>query len=196
MALITLIGIYNFNNHLFDGLNISGIDKEVLIENILNKSGNFEVLYPDYDYLKMMITNWSNKYQKTFERWVNGIGTDWNPIENYDRYEEIRDTGNSTMSGSDSNTSSGSGTNTQKKAAYDSSTFENDIEAQSRTSGSSSTTTKSTGSSSNLHTAHIHGNIGVTTSTAMYLEYQDSALWNIYEHITDLFLNEFVIPVF
>lgn len=196
MALMTLIGLYNFDNHLFDGINISGINKQVLIENILNKSGNFEVLYPDYDYLKMMINNWNNKYQKTFERWLNGVGTDWNPIENYDRYEEIKDVGNSTMKGNDSNTSSGSGTNTQKKAAYDSSTFENDIEAHSSTSGSSSTISNSTGSSNNLHTAHIHGNIGVTTSTAMYLEYQESALWNIYEHITDLFLNEFVIPVF
>lgn len=196
MALITLIGLYNFDNSLFDGIDIEDIDTELLIENILNKSGNFEVLYPDFNYMKNQIAVWSDKYQDTFTKWMKGIAAEWNPIENYDRFEEITDSGENSMSGSDSNTSSGSGTNTQKKAAYDSSTFENDVEATSSTSGSSSTTMSSSGRNYNKRIAHIHGNIGVTTSTAMFNEFQEAALWNVYEHITDLFLNEFVIPVF
>ena len=42
----------------------------------------------------------------------------------------------------------------------------------------------------------IHGNIGVTTSQQMLQAELDIAQWNLYEHITDLFLSEFVIPIY
>lgn len=46
------------------------------------------------------------------------------------------------------------------------------------------------------HEGRIHGNIGVTTSQQMLQQELDIAEWNIYEHITDLFLTEFVIPIY
>jgi len=45
-------------------------------------------------------------------------------------------------------------------------------------------------------TGRAHGNIGVTTSQQMLQSELDIVAWNIYEHITDLFLQEFVIPVY
>ena len=47
------------------------------------------------------------------------------------------------------------------------------------------------------HEGRVHGNIGVTSSQQL----AESELllrmkWNLYEHITDLFLSEFVIPVY
>lgn len=216
MAKMTLMGLNNYDGHLFDTLTVpAGINKETLVNNILIKSGDYEVLYPNVSFCKQAIAVWSSKWQRTMEKWVSTLGVDWNPIENYDRYEEwdessehsgrSTDTSNTTSSGSDSNTTSGSGTNTATKSAFDSSTYEPDNKAESSTTGTSSTTTQSTlnGSASGTqndtntsqHTGHIHGNIGVTTSSSMYLEYQDAARWNIYEQITDLFLTEFVIPI-
>ena len=46
------------------------------------------------------------------------------------------------------------------------------------------------------HTGHTHGNIGVTTSQQMLEAELKIDEWNIYEHITDLFLTEFVIPIY
>ena len=46
------------------------------------------------------------------------------------------------------------------------------------------------------HTGRLHGNIGVTTSQQMLESELSIAEWNIYEHITDLFLSEFVIPIY
>lgn len=240
MAKITLMGLNNYDGHLFDSLKVpSGINKETLVNNILIKSGDYEVLYPDITFCKQAIAVWSSKWQRTMERWVAAIESDWNPIENYDRYEEWSDDGknsntikgntttstletstgenHSSGSGTDSNTSSGSGTNTATRSAYDSSVYEPDNKAESSTTGTSSTTTSNSneGSSSNetigsvdsaeestnngttssKHTGHVHGNIGVTTSSAMYLEYQEAMKWNVYEQITDLFLTEFVIPI-
>lgn len=52
------------------------------------------------------------------------------------------------------------------------------------------------GNSTDTHGGRIHGNIGVTTSQQMLQAELDVSLWNIYEHITDLFLSEFVIPIY
>ena len=47
-----------------------------------------------------------------------------------------------------------------------------------------------------IHDGRIHGNIGVTTSQQMLEAELQIAEWNLYEHITDLFLSEFVIPIY
>lgn len=46
------------------------------------------------------------------------------------------------------------------------------------------------------HSGYIHGNIGVKTTQSMVLEELQLAEWNLYEHITDLFLSEYVIPIY
>lgn len=47
-----------------------------------------------------------------------------------------------------------------------------------------------------IHNGRIHGNVGVTTSQQMLESELSLAEWNIYEHVTDLFLSEFVIPIY
>lgn len=47
-----------------------------------------------------------------------------------------------------------------------------------------------------IHSGRIHGNIGVTTSQQMLQQELDLGYWNIYEKITELFLQEFTIPVY
>ena len=42
----------------------------------------------------------------------------------------------------------------------------------------------------------MYGNIGVTTSQQMLQAELDVRAWNIYEHITDLFIKDFLIPVY
>ena len=46
------------------------------------------------------------------------------------------------------------------------------------------------------HEAHLYGNIGVTTSTQMLEDFLRVERWNIYEHIADIFCDEFCIPVY
>lgn len=47
-----------------------------------------------------------------------------------------------------------------------------------------------------VHSGRIHGNIGVTTSQQMLQAELDLGYWNIYTKITELFLQEFTIPVY
>ena len=114
-AKITTVGFYQYmnayNNDLFGLLNLPpGIDKDTLINNILLRGGEFEVVYSNPDFYKSAIGLWSNKHYRTFEKWINALNIDYNPLENYDRMEEWTDAGTRTNTGTVSD--SGIRTNT------------------------------------------------------------------------------------
>ena len=89
---ITLIGLYNYDPTIFDNLTFpAGIVKEVAINEILLKSGEFEIVYPDPEFLKSMIEHWGKKCYRTFEKWIEALSIEFNPLYNYDRYEEYTD---------------------------------------------------------------------------------------------------------
>ena len=113
---ITLIGLETRLNYeddsLFKNMSLpSGIDKELLKNNILMRSGEFEVLYADPFLNQSLISIWSRKYYPTFERWVKALNIEYNPLENFNRHETITDntgekekgSSKSDMSGTDSN---------------------------------------------------------------------------------------------
>lgn len=83
-----------------------------------------------------------------------------------------------------SETGSGSGTETS---------------ADSRTGSHSESENRSgseTTSDSASRKGRAWGNIGVTTSQQMLEAELDIATWNLYDHITDIFLQEFTIPIY
>lgn len=209
-AKITLIGMYNYDNTLFDLLSLpEDIDKQTLVDNILLRSGEFEVLYPDMDFLKYSIGAWSRKWQRTFDRWITALNLEYNPLENYDRqedwtdYRDVSGTESNSSSGSSSTSGSTGSTTTHNVSAYDAgNTYTpRDQDILSGTDSSSGSSSMSGSGSHSLdddltHSGRIHGNIGVTTSQQMLQSELDLGLWNIYEKITDLFLTEFVLPIY
>ena len=209
-AKITLIGFNNYYENLWDLLMVpSGIDKQLLINNILMKGGEFEVLYSNPEFMKNMIGVWSAKWMHTMERWVKALSINYDPLENYDRREEWLDENSRTgktsrteyANGSDSSTSSGSGSTTNERSAFDASDYSPHDKSSSTSSGSN-TSNSSTSASGNINenesgtnkrTGRAHGNIGVTTSQQMLQSEIEVAKWNLYDEIADLFLSEFCI---
>lgn len=312
-AFLTVMGLNNYDPTLFNGLTFpAGINKDIAVDEIILRSGEFTVLYTDPDFMKLAIEHWGKKHYRTFEKWVEALAIEFEPLYNYDRYEEYTDDkiaqgnqktktsdigstaadsinssivsnenkmvsdgktiGNAftaestTGSESDKNTEKGSSlsqtntnsssddTNNRNVAAYDSSTMtprEQEIknntsgqmgngfatnESESEKTGSTNTNTSSlnqnnstneneTKASSNQvdhtegknkttstdlgehdtqsnniekikHTAHLYGNIGVTTSSALLEEYIRVERFNIYEQIANIFVDEFCIQVY
>ena len=194
MAKITLIGMYNFDDTLFEYLTLpEGIDKETLINNILMQSGEFEVLYPNLEFLKMSIGAWAKKWQPTFERWQKALAIEYDPLENYDRREEWNGTDSGNSTGKTEGTTGSLTTN--RVSAYDSGDA---LTTKDAVAINGSDSTNNTGSFSNKRTnaGRVHGNIGVTTSQMMLTSELNLGYWNIYEKITDIFLTEFVLPIY
>lgn len=89
---LTMIGLYNYDPDIFENLTFpEGINKDTAVNEILIRSGEFEVLYPQPEFLKLMITHWGFKHYRTFEKWIEALNIEFEPLYNYDRYEEYDD---------------------------------------------------------------------------------------------------------
>ena len=157
-----------------------GIDKQTLIDTILLECGEMTPVWTDPFFMQNMIGTWSQKWQHTFERWIKALETDYEPLNNYDRTEEWT---TDTKSNVNSNT-----TAETDKSAYDSASFT----PYDKATGKS--TDDATGNE--VRKGRAYGNIGVTTSQQMLQAEYDVARWNIYEHIKDLFMQDFCIMIY
>ena len=151
--------------------------------------------------MKYAIGAWARKWQPTFIRWINALNIEYSPLENYDRYEHWTDEKDATTTGNASGNSSGRThmVDTNKISADDagdSFTNRGQNVADGTDNGTTSSNSKSVLDDDSEHDGRIHGNIGVTTSQQMLLSELELGYWNIYEKITDLFLTEFVLPIY
>ena len=301
----TLMGMYNYDNTIFNEMLLpTGIDADLFKSSLLIEKGEFEVLYPDPDFMKNAIKVWSAKWFRTFSEWLRGTQAQFNPIYNYDRYEEGWDDNKkkyssvnnadysdkrtadlqdkhvlntkdertadteenrilntkdartadlkdeSTFNNADSTSQTKESTTEHKVAAYDSASYvpssqdivnngeskvqhtgtvTNETTGTDTTahSGTDATTTKGTDTTAhtgsdtinttgtdetvhkgklsditgdeqntNQHTAHLYGNIGVSTSASILAEFYQVAKWNLYEHMADVFGSELLIQVY
>ena len=94
MQRLTLIGLYNYDSKLFDALQLpEEYDKNVFIESLLIEHGEKLVLYSDLDFMKYSIGAWGRKWSMELTRIAEALQAEYNPIWNYDRYEEWNDKG-------------------------------------------------------------------------------------------------------
>lgn len=95
-ATLSLLGMYHYNEQLFDGMRIpEGVDKDTLVQNLLAETAEFEILYPDPEFMANMIAVWSAKELSVWEELEKTRHYDYDPISNYDRNEESTNTGES-----------------------------------------------------------------------------------------------------
>ena len=93
MQRLTLIGLYNYDSTLFDGLTLpEEYDKEVFIDSLLMEHGEKCVLYSNPDFMKYSIGAWGRKWSMELKRIAEALQAEYNPIHNYDRYEEWTET--------------------------------------------------------------------------------------------------------
>lgn len=183
----------NEGKDIFDDIILpDGIERATLIERIMIRCGEFSVMHTNINYMHHQILNFFSCHYWTFDRWIKAINVEYDPLENYNRYEEYVGAGSN--EGSTSNSGTDSGTDTLTKAAFNSSSYE--PYEKNTTSGSSSMNGTNEGTYEDEHNIHTHGNIGVTTSQQMLQSEIDIARFNIYQAIADLFADEFCIMVY
>lgn len=122
IAKVTLIGLMSYfedrQEKLFDLLTLpEGLDKDVLINDLVYRAGEFEVLYLNPDYVRFSLGAFSLKWLDTWQKWCDVLTEEYDPLENYNRHEEYTDkhTGTQTnaLTGSDTTANTGTQTNSE-----------------------------------------------------------------------------------
>lgn len=148
MATMTIVGMYQFKDGLFNNLKLpGGINKEDVVNQILMDGSNFEILYSDFKFMQEAIGLWSNTWYRTFEKWQKALSLEYNPIENYDRMEDWTD----------------SSTNKMNRNSVENRNLSNSM----RSDRNLQSVTKNTGSDTNLH------NVSPYDSGTYAADYQD-----------------------
>lgn len=225
-SLLSILGLYEAEPTLFDNMVLpSGMDKETVIDAIIQDCMELEAVYTSPYAMKLMIGVWARRELPTFERVWKAEQAEYNPIENYDRHQtdsrEIEHSGDDITTGQNTESASGqAGTTTtgqvtennlHKYAAFDAGTLQDqtrdDRTGNSTNSQQSATTQTSTENIQHklthgenvgeTFTSYIHGNIGVTTSQQMLeSELELAPKINTINYVVNSFKMRFCILVY
>lgn len=171
---MTVLGLYNYNDTIFNSMQLpDGVDTDNVVSNLLMELAELEVIYPSWITMQRAIADWSRSRVRSWERMLQALSAEYDPIENYDRREEWTD-------GEDS-----SGGYKNKVAGFNvgEQTDSNSSEQQSNRSAT--------------HSGRIHGNIGVTMAQQMIQSELDlRAVNDIVQIIVNEFKKRFCIMVY
>lgn len=188
-AFLSILGLYNHNSHIFDGLRVpTGITRMTVINNILTSCAEFEFLYPEPDFAQNAITWWCDQEYPIWNELQKTKEYTYDPIANVDALEtETRD-----LAGSRSGTRSGTGQAIDSVAAFNS--------EMSKERGKENTTYSDTLSDGTTDTGTItrerHGNIGVTMTQQLIQAQRDVVQFDIIQYIVDSFKRRFCLLVY
>lgn len=209
LAWVSILTMYNNYPDIFDDMALpDGVDKELLISSIITELAEMDLLYSNPIVLKPLISVWSNKEIRIWEKLYNTTTLDYNPIDNYDRTETETTTNERTNNASgkqDSTTTNDlsiASDNAHKVAGYDSGTLVTAESDNGSVDNTGTVTNNITSSSTNndtdngTRTLHSRGNIGVTTTQQMIEQERNISEFNIYDYIVKSFKRRFCIMLY
>lgn len=101
MPKMTLIGMYNYDDTLFEQIELpAGIDKDLFVNSLLLDKGEMPVLYASLEFNKNAFGVWSRKWYHSIERMFMAFTEEYNPLHNFDRNEDYSDSESRTMTNS------------------------------------------------------------------------------------------------
>lgn len=190
LSKLTLVGLNEYSQgKLWENLELpEGYDVEVFINEVIKHGGEFPLLYADLDFMKFQVGAWSRKWFHTFERWLKADNFEYEALYNLDVKATIEEIGeNHSIKGGTSN-----GNATHSKAAYDS----NVLEPVDSTSNYVRSDSNDDSDHKVVTEEYRRGNQGITMSQEMLDAERNVWMWNIYNHMADLFVNEYCICLY
>lgn len=195
---MSIMGLYNYDPTIFDDFYLpDSLDKDAIINQIVLRCADLEVLYPNPDVMKIAIKSWSKLRLSSWDKMAKALDAEYNVIHNYDRNEEYKDTVSEKGSSEGMVQNNGSDTSNQYVSGYNTPEGLTNSSKNEVTYGGGNTTTGNVSSDKSIeHSAHMYGNIGVTTSQQMIeseLELRKKDINNI---IIDEFRYEFCLLIY
>lgn len=187
---LSIMGMYEHDNSIFDGLDVPTytdknqtvhvVDKNKVIQSILLNCAELELLYSNFDTMKLAIGVWSAAEQDTWRRMYATQMAEYNPLWNVDADIEQHRKLDRDRDGLNERVDTVSGFNTENWA----------------------NSNKNNGSYSDnedvneTFTERRTGNIGVTASQDLIKKEREIADFNIIRFITESFKKRFCIMVY
>ena len=112
------IDLLEADENLFSNMVLpDGVDRDLVIDTILEKYGMQALVRPDPSYMKKHIGVWSRRKLWTWTKLYNTLNLEYNPIDNTDKYEDYTDTRTTerTTSGQSAATSGGTDSRTENE---------------------------------------------------------------------------------
>lgn len=184
LAIISILGIYNLYPDIFEGFEVPDhISRQAVIETILWKCSELELLYSRPETLKGLITIWTKTYLPEWKALQDTLEYDYNPIWNVDGTETETETRNlKTVNAGELKQS--------VKGFNDSNADDYANKAKDESSGQSDYTGTIT------RVKNRGGNIGVTMTQQLIQAQRDVVQFNVTDVIIKSFKNNFCILVY
>lgn len=195
-AWLSILGLYNYDNSIFNLFVVpDGMDKELIINNILLECAEMEIIYPEPDIMKNAIGLWSNKQLESWERMYKAMQLEYDPIYNYDRFEEWLDSNTATTHSNTNSNLNRKGSTKHQVNAFNRGITDSNIDSIDNTD-TDNTNTNSNNSAIGAHSGHLYGNIGVTTSQQMLQSEIDISKFIVQDYIIEQFKDRFCLLVY
>ena len=208
-----IISLMQWDNTLFDGMVLpDGVDKDLVIDTIMQKYGDSPLDHEDPAYIKYYIPVWSKRNLDSWTKLFATLSFVYNPLENVLLDETTEETRNIDRKQDRTGTASteNSGTTGVNKTAEHLVSAENasDYQPDNRDTGTEQTTiNQATGTDSTENTAeqtaetvkstyNRHGSIGVVTPQNMIQQEREVDKFVIYDYIADSFRDAFCLLLY
>ena len=208
-ATLSMIGLYNWDPSIFDTMELpAGLDRDTVISAILLDSMDLEVLYPDPEYMKYALANYSKRRIDVWNKLYSTTKLEYNPIWNKDgtiteneNIDRSRDATGSTYDSSTGDSSTRGQTDefvygfNESSPAQSGRTTENQS-THASDSGQSSSSENESGNENRSYTRKEQGNIGITTTQQMIKEEREVDDFSIIDYIVKDILHKMCILVY
>ena len=216
MATINFFDTLALQPDFFDDADIDErINRKALADTILRRCGTLQPVYTDTRMFKFFSNSFFYERATTIKKLIDTTEFEYNPIENYDRKQDITRDENVTAGIGNTVVTTPNTTQTvvgnssvngeNKVSAYDASAYQpkdkseisNTENSTTTNTGTVQTTTTQNGTDMTTEKTQIrsHGNIGVTTTQSLIEQERKVALFNIYNWIAIEFEQQFFICV-
>lgn len=188
--ILTLTALYNYDPTLFDGMLLPiGVDKDIFIENLIGETYELEVIYPDAEIMKSMITRWSNTMINEWRRLDEALGAEYSSLGAESREREIHDLTLESLGGSN-------GSSDHSVAGFNTNNADNLVPSANDSSRlTSNTSTTDTGELT--REKRLTGVIGgLTTADILEREVKFRSNYDIYSIIINNFKQRFCLMVY
>ena len=105
IAILTLWGMYKAYPEILDEIDLPDeMDRETMKDYIFMYAGANEARYGDPELMERLVNRWFSARKHDFEMMWRALHTDYNPIENTDRYEDFWENTDRTDKGTENRT--------------------------------------------------------------------------------------------